>query len=79
MISGKWRDYWGLCALRRAISLVRIEMLAESEGFEPSVPVTQHGSLANCWFQPLTHDSGKQEAGYSQPIPHLQPYRPMPL
>ncbi len=34
-------------------------MLAESEGFEPSVPVTQYGSLANYWFQPLTHDSGR--------------------
>ncbi len=31
--------------------------LAESEGFEPSDPVTQIGSLANYWFQPLTHDS----------------------
>ncbi len=35
------------------------DLLAESEGFEPSVPVTQYGSLANCWFQPLTHDSAK--------------------
>lgn len=32
-------------------------LLAESEGFEPSDPVTQIGSLANYWFQPLTHDS----------------------
>ena len=27
---------------------------AESGGFEPPVPVTRYGSLANCWFQPLT-------------------------
>jgi hypothetical protein len=33
--------------------------LAESEGFEPSDPVTQIGSLANYWFQPLTHDSAR--------------------
>lgn len=24
-------------------------------GFEPAVPVFQYDSLANCWFQPLTH------------------------
>ena len=34
-------------------------VLAESEGFEPSDPVTQIGSLANYWFQPLTHDSAQ--------------------
>jgi hypothetical protein len=43
--------------------LHRAAMLAESEGFEPSVPVTQYGSLANCWFQPLTHDSGSMAGG----------------
>jgi hypothetical protein len=37
----------------------RLKKLAESEGFEPSDPVTQIGSLANYWFQPLTHDSAK--------------------
>ena len=48
--------------------------LAESEGFEPSVPVTQYGSLANCWFQPLTHDSEQQQtAGYREGSPPLQP------
>ena len=31
--------------------------LAEREGFEPSVRVTPYDSLANCWFQPLTHRS----------------------
>ena len=31
---------------------------AERGGFEPPVPVTQYDSLANCWFQPLTHLSG---------------------
>ena len=29
--------------------------LAERTGFEPVVPVTQYVSLANWWFQPLTH------------------------
>ena len=38
--------------------------VAESEGFEPSDPVTQIGSLANYWFQPLTHDS-ERGTGYS--------------
>ena len=32
--------------------------LAERTGFEPVVPVTQYVSLANWWFQPLTHLSG---------------------
>ena len=30
-------------------------MVAERGGFEPPVPVSQYDSLANCWFQPLTH------------------------
>jgi hypothetical protein len=38
---------------------LKMGMLAESEGFEPSDPVTQIGSLANYWFQPLTHDSAR--------------------
>ena len=28
---------------------------AEREGFEPSVPVSQYDSLANCSFRPLRH------------------------
>ncbi len=32
-------------------------VLAEGAGFEPAVPVSQYDSLANCWFQPLTHPS----------------------
>ena len=28
---------------------------AEREGFEPSVPLSKYGSLANYWFKPLTH------------------------
>ncbi len=28
---------------------------AERGGFEPPVRVTPYDSLANCWFQPLTH------------------------
>ena len=31
--------------------------MAETEGFEPSIPVTRYGSLAGNWFQPLTHVS----------------------
>ena len=37
--------------------LVVCESLAEGGGFEPPVRVNAHGSLANCWFQPLTHPS----------------------
>ena len=32
-------------------------VMAETEGFEPSIPVTRYGSLAGSWFQPLTHVS----------------------
>jgi hypothetical protein len=32
-------------------------LLAEKGGFEPPVPVSQYGCLANNWFQPLTHFS----------------------
>lgn len=31
--------------------------MAETEGFEPSVPYSQYDGLANRWFQPLTHVS----------------------
>ena len=31
---------------------------AEEGGFEPPVQNDPYGSLANCWFQPLTHPSG---------------------
>lgn len=34
--------------------------MAETEGFEPSIPVTRYGSLAGSWFQPLTHVSASQ-------------------
>jgi hypothetical protein len=30
-------------------------LFAERGGFEPPVPFNEYGSLANCWFQPLTH------------------------
>jgi hypothetical protein len=36
---------------------VEINKLAETEGFEPSVPYSQYDGLANRWFQPLTHVS----------------------
>src|SRR3546814_3148675 len=35
--SAKWRGSWGFSGPLRPISLIRIEMLAETEGFEPSV------------------------------------------
>ena len=28
---------------------------AERAGFEPAVPLSKYGSLANYWFKPLTH------------------------
>ena len=45
----------------KALALVRplvSPSLAERGGFEPPVPVFQYVSLANWWFQPLTHLSG---------------------
>lgn len=39
--------------------LPSFENSAERGGFEPPVQITPYGSLANCWFQPLTHLSGK--------------------
>ena len=32
-------------------------LLAETEGFEPSVDCYTYGGLANRWFKPLTHVS----------------------
>ena len=37
--------------------------VAETEGFEPSIPVTRYGSLAGSWFQPLTHVSAWSHIG----------------
>ena len=34
-------------------------LLAETEGFEPSVPVTRYDDLANRCLQPLGHVSGR--------------------
>lgn len=41
---------------------------AEAGGFEPPVREKAHGSLANCWFQPLTQTSkvGKQLTAFSK-------------
>jgi hypothetical protein len=33
-------------------------ILAETEGFEPSVRFNPYDALAKRWFQPLTHVSG---------------------
>jgi hypothetical protein len=38
-------------------------LLAETEGFEPSVPNYQYDGLANRWFQPLTHVSALVAGG----------------
>ena len=40
--------------------------VAERGGFEPPVPLFGYGSLANCWFQPLTHLSGKAAQKYKK-------------
>ena len=39
--------------------------LAERGGFEPPVPIAQYDSLANYWFQPLTHLSEKTTFNFS--------------
>jgi len=36
------------------VSVIVIPILAESEGFEPSEPISQFAFLAGRWFQPLT-------------------------
>ncbi len=36
------------------VSVIVIPILAESEGFEPSVPISQYAFLAGRWFKPLT-------------------------
>ena len=38
-------------------------LTAEKGGFEPPVPLAEYDSLANCWFQPLTHLSVVRIAG----------------
>ena len=55
--SAKWRGSWGVLAPGRPISWIRDEILAETEGFEPSVQMYPYDGLANRWFQPLTHVS----------------------
>ncbi len=40
--------------------------VAERGGFEPPVPYNEYGSLANCWFQPLTHLSNKAAQKYKK-------------
>ena len=43
--------------------------MAETEGFEPSVPHSGYDGLANRWFQPLTHVSALVAGrGYNQPL-----------
>ena len=49
------------------------DWLAETEGFEPSVPNYRYDGLANRWFQPLTHVSGAwQRRGYSERVLGVQ-------
>ena len=42
----------------KAVCYVR-KVLAETEGFEPSVPLTGYDDLANRCLQPLGHVSGR--------------------
>ena len=41
----------------------RLLSCAEKGGFEPPVPFAGYDSLANCWFQPLTHLSSAVNCG----------------
>ena len=41
----------------------RLLSFAEKGGFEPPVPIAGYDSLANCWFQPLTHLSSALNCG----------------
>ena len=41
----------------------RLPSFAEKGGFEPPVPIAGYDSLANCWFQPLTHLSSVVNCG----------------
>ena len=41
----------------------RLFSFAEKGGFEPPVPFAGYDSLANCWFQPLTHLSSALNCG----------------
>ena len=43
--------------------LHRLLSFAEKGGFEPPVPLAGYDSLANCWFQPLTHLSSAVNCG----------------
>ena len=70
MRTGKSAEMPHFCGFRGYTGLSGKSEVAETEGFEPSVPYSQHGGLANRWFQPLTHVSGYLAAigaRYSQP------------
>ena len=41
--------------LKKQIHFFSAPRNVEEPGFEPGEPLTQFDSLANCWFQPLTH------------------------
>ncbi len=43
--------------LKKQIHFFSAPRNVEEPGFEPGEPLTQFDSLANCWFQPLTHPS----------------------
>ena len=47
------------CGFEDYKRLIGKSKVAETEGFEPSIPVTRYGSLAGSWFQPLTHVSAR--------------------
>jgi hypothetical protein len=44
---------------KHACQFKRGRHLAERGGFEPPVHFDMYDSLANCWFKPLTHLSGR--------------------
>ena len=51
-------------------------MYAEREGFEPSVQFNPYVSLANWWFQPLTHLSiMKSQRTYPHLVEGVQIYK----
>ena len=52
---------WPLSKVRAVFQRPMVS-LAETEGFEPSVPLTRYDDLANRCLQPLGHVSGRRDA-----------------
>lgn len=47
--------------LKRLFGIYLEVLVADREGFEPSIPVFRYAPLAGVWFQPLTHLSKSKE------------------